>query len=120
MGKTTRNTDRLDPRIVEAYHRGYADGQRQATLASLNDYELAIEDILSLLQKGNGYFRLGYGHDKRYWVRWKWTDGDFRDHYQFGSSEDFTTAIRACVSNCVSVLSGKGKALRDNGYRNKR
>lgn len=94
----------------------------QPTEEARHAHQLVLEEAEGVLSSVHrkGYFRIGKGQDKLYWVRWKWTAGELAGHYTFGSGDTLGLALDQALERVWACESGKRHAHRDEGYRPKR
>lgn len=59
-----------------------------------------------VLTKEVGYWRLGRARNGDYWVRWKWTDGPYKGHYEIGGHTTLFGALGKCLDAMLLVEKG--------------
>jgi hypothetical protein len=60
-----------------------------------------------------GYYRIGKAQNGQYWVRWKWTEGPYRDCYVIGGHDTALLAFLACQTAADQVEAGKRTPVPD-------
>jgi hypothetical protein len=104
-----------------AYNKGYYDGlaaaakQMEQNATDLGTFALA--ELAAILERHQGYARMGHSETSGFWARYKWSEGPHDGHYTFGGHPSLETALASLCGRILQVESGKLKPTPDRPYR---
>jgi hypothetical protein len=118
--------DRSDGVSAESYRKAWIAAKEElaalkATTERTADYAAyAWEAMQDQMGTSVGYYRIGKAQNGQYWVRYKWTQGPYRDHYVIGGHDTALMAFLECQKAADAVEAGKRTPVPDRPAPKKR
>lgn len=115
-----KNADNISAETWKAAYHGQLEENRilRAQISDTADQAaLVFSSIDKVLGASAGYYRMGRNPVGVYWVRWKWTQGPYANHYVIGGHESTMLAAMECLEQVEKVDKGRRTPLIDGGYK---